>query len=705
MSFRISVDIGGTFTDLVVMDEHGGVETFKASTTPENYVEAVLDNLGRAARHHGMSLSEMLSQGGGRGASFIHGSTITTNALIEGKVARTGLICTRGFRDILTIREGGKKEPFNWRLLYPEPFIPRCLTLPVTERVNSEGGVETPLDDQEAAETVRRLKALGVEAIAVCLLWAIINPEHELRLGDIIRRECPELPYVLSHQVNPIIREYRRTISTAINASLIPIVGRYVSTFEGALEEKGFPGGMLMLTSSGGVMSTEEIVKKPIYTVDCGPSLAPAAGLWFGRTELGRENVITADMGGTSFDIACVTDGVIAVSREGWIKDDMLGINKVDSKSIGSGGGSIAWVDPGGMLQVGPQSAGARPGPACYGRGGDQPTVTDANLILGYLDPEYFLGGAMPLYRSSAERAVREKVAEPLGLSLEEAAFSIFTTVNVNMVSAIKDITVWQGIDPREYLLVSGGGAAGLHIMPVAGELGAREILIPKTASVISALGGALADVTAEFSLSRWAESNRFDYEGVNSGLAELEFQADRFLDQSGVPRDRRRLEFHVEARYLHQVWELSVPLAGKRIGGPADLEALIESFHETHEKILGIKEPGQAIECIFWRVKAVGLLKKPTIAAAGGQGKNLNEALKGRRPAYFRSWGGMTDTPIYDGGRLGAGIRVSAPAIIEEPNMTVVLFPGGEIRVTDLGSYHMVIEAERRVGLRLEAG
>ena len=520
-----------------------------------------------------------------------------------------------------------------------------------------------------------------------------MNPEHELKIGEIIAREAPDLPFVLSHQVNPIIREYRRTISTAINASLIPIVGRYVAGFEGVLKENGFPGGMLMLTSSGGVMSTGEIVQKPIYTVDCGPSLAPAAGLHFGRVELGRENIITADMGGTSFDITCVTGGEIAVSREARIKDDMLGINKVDSKSVGSGGGSIAWIDSGGMLHVGPRSAGARPGPACYGRGGDQPTVTDANLILGYLDPDYFLGGRMPILRRPAENAIRRKVAEPLGLSLEEAAFSIAAAVNMDLASAIKDITVWQGIDPREYLLVSGGGAAGLHIVPVARELGVKEILIPRTASVISALGGALADVTSEFSLSRWTESHRFDYDQVNQGLAELEARAIAFLEQSGIPGDRRRIEFYVEARYLHQVWELSVPLPGSRIKDQKDLDVLIERFHETHEKILGIKEPGQAIECIFWRAKAVGLLDKPRLTPTRANGAGFQAAAKEKRPAYFRELGGLTETPVYEGSLLGVGTLVTAPAVIEEPTMTIVVFPGSEVRVTGLGSYHIMVQ------------
>ena len=370
MSYRMSVDIGGTFTDLVVVDEEGQISVFKSSTTPEDYVAAVISNLRQASESFGIPLEGLMQECSSFvGGSLVHGSTIATNALIEKKVAKTGLICTRGFRDILTDREGGKAEPFNWDQDYPPAYVPRYLTLPVTERINAEGEIETPLLEEEVRQAVRQFEQWGVEVIAVSLIWSIVNPVHELRVGEICREEAPQIPCVLSHQVNPIIREYRRTSSTAINASLLPIVSQYVESFEKRLKEIGYPGGMLMLTSTGGVMSTEELVEKPIYSIDCGPSLAPTAGLWLGQSELGKANVITADMGGTSFDISCVTDGVIAVSRDVWVGDSILGISKVDIKSIGAGGGSIAWVDSGGLLHVGPESAGAAPGPACYGRG------------------------------------------------------------------------------------------------------------------------------------------------------------------------------------------------------------------------------------------------------------------------------------------------------------------------------------------------
>jgi len=693
MSYRMSVDIGGTFTDLVVVDAEGQIRVFKSSTTPEDYVAAVIRNLRQASESFGIPLEGLMQQCSSFiGGSLVHGSTIATNALIEKKAAKTGLICTRGFRDVLTDREGGKAEPFNWDLDYPPAYVPRYLTLPVTERIDAEGEIEKPLREEEVRQAVRQLEAWGVEVIAVCLIWSIVNPVHELRVGEICRDEAPHIPCVLSHQVNPIIREYRRTSSTAINASLLPIVGQYVQNFEKRLKEIGYPGGMLMLTSTGGVMSAEELALKPIYSIDCGPSLAPTAGLWLGRSELGRADVITADMGGTSFDISCVRDGVIAVSRDVWVGDSILGISKVDIKSIGAGGGSIAWVDSGGLLHVGPESAGAVPGPACYGRGGSRPTVTDANLVLGYIDPDFFLGGSMRLRPELAEAAIRRDVAEPLGLGLEQAAFSIWSTINVDMVSAIEDLTVWQGIDPREYLFVSGGGAAGLHVIPMIQELGASDILIPKAAGVISALGGVFADVTAEFSASRFTESDRFDFAAVEGDMAELEARALAFLEGAGVPPERRRVEFTVEARYRSQVWELPVPIRGSRIEDGEDLARLVEDFHQVHERTFGIQEPGRPIECVYWRARAIGLLPKPSIREVPAGGRDPAAALRGRRSAYFRELGGMAETPVFLGDALRAGNVALAPAIIEEPTTTVVVFPGSEVRVTELGSYHVRI-------------
>jgi N-methylhydantoinase A len=694
MSFRICIDIGGTFTDLTVIDESGGVNVFKSPTTPDDYIDGMINALELAREHYGIPTRKfMVECSSANGGYFAHASTISTNAIIKGTVSKTGLLCTKGFRDTLTIREGGKDEPYNLQLDYPEPYVPRYLSLPITERINSEGGVEVALDESEVRQALRQLKEWEVKAIAVSLLWSISNPVHELRISEIIKDEWPEVPHVLGHQLNPCIREYRRTSSAVINASLLPLFSKYVSNLNDRLKNVGYSGELLMLTSNGGVMSVEAFVKSPIYSIDSGPAMTPVAGKLLAARELGRDDVITVDMGGTSFDVSCVTKGDIPISREAIVASHMLGINKVDSRSIGAGGGSIGWVDSGGLLHVGPQSAEAVPGPACYGQGGQEATVTDANLALGYLNPDYFLGGAMKLNRRLAEQSILQKVCNPLNLELTEAAFSIWNTVNINMVGAIKDITVWQGIDPRGYLFVSGGGAAGVHIVPIMQELEAKTALVPKVAGSLSAFGGVFADLSFEFSASYCTKSTNFDYKKVNETLERLEKRADAGLQKAGIEPKDRRLEFYVEAHYPYQIWELSVPLRGKRVGSEKALSELVDDFHEVHERVYAIKEPAQPIECIYWRVRAIGVRPHPAMKDIPFAGEDASAALVGKRKAYFRDLGGMVDTPIYRGEKLLPGNKITAPAIIEEPTTTIIVFPNSEGTVTKLRNYILVLD------------
>ncbi len=692
MSYRLCIDIGGTFTDLVAADSRGNVSIFKSPTTPGNYTDAFIETLKMAAGHFSLPLKQFMGQCSTiEGGYFGHGSTVSTNAIIEGKAAKTGLICTKGFRDILVAREGGKENPYNWQMEYPEPYIPRYLTIGVGERINAEGGIEEKLNEDDVHAALRQLKEYNVRAIAVALLWSIANPVHELKIARIIEKEWPGVPCSLSHQVNPCIREYRRFSSTAIDASLKPLVSSYVTRLEKRLEAIGYQGQLSLLTSSGGVVSAEELVKKPIFSVDCGPALAPIAGRLIADSDLGIDNIITTDMGGTSFDVACITGGEIAVSRETLVGGYTLGINKVDSKSIGAGGGSIAWVDSGGLLHIGPRSAGAVPGPACYNKGGTEPTVTDANVVLGYLDPSYFLGGGMKLDKKLAAKAIGEKVAAPLQLSIEEAAYAMWGAVNASMSNVIQNITIWRGIDPREYLMVSGGGAGGLHISAIAEELGVKKVLIPRVAGALSAFGGAFADITSEFSLSKFTESGSFDFDGINSALASLEKQAEEFFEHMRVPKKQRRLQVYAEARYPFQVWELPVPLRSKSIGNQKQLDALVADFHKLHHKVFSVSASDQPVEFVYWRIKAIGRLLKtdfPAAKAAPGTAKS-----KCTRKAYFRELGGMVKTPLYKGEDLKPGNRIAAPAIIEEPTTTILIMPGSRASITKYGNYLIEIK------------
>ena len=571
---------------------------------------------------------------------------------------------------------------------YPEPYVPRRLTETVTERVNAEGGIETPLDEEEARRAVRRLaREHRVEGIAVCFLWSIENPAHELRVGEIIEEECPGLPYSLSHKVNPIIREYRRAISTAMDVSLIPLVKQYVHHLDGELKERGYAKTLYVITSSGSLLSADEVVKKPIYTVDSGPTMAPRAGLMYASMEgdaTGR--IITCDMGGTSFDVSIAADGKIGLSRDTHLGHEVLAIMKADVRTIGAGGGSIAWLDSGKLIHVGPSSAGANPGPACYMRGGEEPTVTDANVALGYLHADYFLGGQMRIDPVLSEKAIVEKIGKSLNLDVHEAAHAIWTTINHNMVAAIEDITIRQGVDPRECVLVSGGGAAGLHIVPIARELKMKRIIVPKLSGVLSAVGGLAADMTMDFHASHFTDSKSFDYDGANSRLAKLEEEANEFLVRTGVPAAKTEISFFVEARYAYQVWELTVPLRGNRLADKEALAQLCRDFDDAHERVFGVKEPGQTIEFVNWGGRAVAQVPKVVVKELPFGGEDPAYGLTSRRAAYFRELGGVVETPVYRGDKLLSGARIDGPAIVQEPTSTLVVFPGSRATVSKWG-------------------
>jgi N-methylhydantoinase A len=613
--------------------------------------------------------------------------------MLEGQVAKVGFICTKGFRDTLLFREGYKENPFDFQVDYPEPFVPRYLTLPVTERINSEGGIHTPLNEDEVRQAVKQFKEWDVEAIAVSLMWSVANPVHEQRIREIIKEEWPEVSYSISSEVNPIIREYRRAISTCVDAALKPLVTGYVDSLRKRLEEIGYKGALGMLNSSGGVMSADEIITRPIYSIDSGPALASVAGKEFGKRDLNIENVLTVDMGGTSFDVSVITEGEIAVSREVKVGEEILGISKVDIRSVGAGGGSIAWVDLGGLIHVGPQSAGAVPGPACYGMGGEEPTVTDANLILGYFDPDYFLGGRMKLDKGLAEKAV-DKIAKKLNLGLMEAAFTIYSTINANMYTAMENITIWQGIDPRGYLLVSGGGCAGAHIIPIADSLEVPRVLIPRVAGGLSAVGGTIADLVAEYSISRYTETIDFDYNSVKGVVDTLKKWATEFLDREGVPPERRTMELVVEARYPYQVWELPVPITDLALTTKGGVAELVKRFHDVHYRVFAIKEPTAYLECIFWRIRAIGkgLSEVKIVEQELAGEKPSSAALMGKRKAYFEKLRGTTETLIYLGSELRYGNKLLGPAIIEDETSTTVVPPDKKVSVTKYGSY--LIEA-----------
>ena len=513
---RFSTDTGGTFTDLVVEEDSGSLLVFKSPTTPDDPVRGILDAFAKAAQAMGIDRRTLL----GQGEFFVHATTRAINSILTGTTARTAFLTTEGHPDILLLREGGRQK-FNLVQEFPEPYVPRSLTFEVPERIGQQGQVIRPLDEDAVIAIADRLGEKGVEAIAVCLLWSIANPAHELRVGELLEAQLPGIPVTLSHRLNPCLREYRRASSAAIDASLKPIMTGYLESLEDRLREAGFAGRLLIMTSNGGVLDAAQVAKAPIHVIRSGPAMAPVAGRHYAGFEAGADTIVVADTGGTSYDVSLVRRGRIPWTRETWLGAEfashMTGFPSVDVRSIGAGGGSVAWIDDGGLLHVGPQSAGAVPGPACYGRGGTLPTVTDASIALGHIDPAFFLGGAMPLDVAAARLALDVHVGSRLRMTSHEAASAVIQVVTENMVQLIEEISLNQGVDPREAVLVGGGGAAGLNSVAIARRLGCGLVIIPDVGPVLSAVGALLSDLTTDFDAMMMTTSERFDTEGANA--------------------------------------------------------------------------------------------------------------------------------------------------------------------------------------------
>jgi N-methylhydantoinase A len=686
-TYRIAVDVGGTFTDVVARDDKGRLSIGKGSSSHDRIFGGIREGLDAVAASSHQNLESLL----GKTDLFVYSTTRATNAILERKTAKTAFLVTEGFQDTLVLREGGRFNAFDFSVPFPEPYVPRRLTFEIRERIDSEGTVRVELDEAHARTIVRGLREAGIEAVAVCFLWSIVNGAHEQAIGRLLEEELPGVPYTLSHELNPIVREYRRASSTAIDASLKPLMQAHLPELEQDLRDAGFTGELLAATSFGGVMHLRDLAARPINAVKSGPALAPVAAKHYAGVEGKGDNIIACDTGGTSFDVSLVRDGLIKFTRETWLGGrfvgHMTGMSSVDVRSIGAGGGSIAWMDPGGLLRVGPHSAGAYPGPACYGRGGENPTVTDAALVLGYLDPEYFLGGRMQLDPTAAARVVGA-LAEQFGQRTEQIANAILTIASEAMVQAIQEITINEGIDPRESLIVAGGGAAGLNIVPIARELGCPEVLVPRTAGALSACGAHFSDIVAEFSLSRLAYTDAFPYAEVNASLEQIRGSMEAFsggLREKGITRFESR--FFVEARYPYQVWELEVPLDRQSFEGAEDVAAMVSDFHDIHERVFAVKEPDAHLECLYWKGRLTGVLDKPEAADPDPVEARSAPPAAVHRPVYFESTGRVS-APIHRGDALKPGMVVHGPAVIAEPTTTVVVYPDSSATVLPGDNY-----------------
>jgi N-methylhydantoinase A len=687
MGYRIGIDTGGTFTDLVVVDAEGRSELFKTPSTPSEPPLAIRNGLALVAERLGKPEAALLAECD----MIIHGTTVALNALLQLTGARVGLFCTRGHEDSLEIRNGHKEDGHRYDFRYPAApmLVPRHLRVPVTERVLSDGRVRTPLDEDDVHRGIELFRRERIGAVGVSLMWSFLRPEHERRVGEILARELPDAHVTLSVDLLPQIREYTRTSTVAVNAYVGPKLGSYIRSIEAMLAELGYTKPIRYVQSNGGLTSGNVLARRAVTALNSGPAAGPSAGLHF-ASGLGHRDVLTLDMGGTSSDISLVREGKVDLVKDVDIGRYRLGVPLVNVISIGAGGGSIAWIDAQGLLHVGPQSAEAVPGPACYMRGGTEATVTDALVVLGYLNQRALLGGRMAIDARAAAGAVDDRVAAPLGLSLERAALGIFEVVNANMIGGIRSVSVERGYDPRDFRLVAGGGATAAHAGRLAAELGVGEVLIPKVASGLCAFGEAVADVKHTYLASYTAPLPALDPKRLNDLFVELERRGREDLRAEGFSEEEISVHRSVDMKYVDQVHECSVELPVFEITAER-LPQIEDAFHRRHERLYTYCERDNTPELINVEVNVYG--RSPTIDVPGGDGVVYDQpAAASERRCYFEEHGEYRPTPVIDGGRLAAGAVVRGPAIVEEETTTIVVFPGSTLRLSRADLYVMTL-------------
>jgi len=691
MKYKLGIDVGGTFTDFLLVDEHGDHYIFKSLSSPKSPSIGVAKGLSDIAGFTNMSLEDFLN----KVEIIVHGTTITTNAVLTRSGAKTAFITTAGFRDILNMRRGLRDRQYDSRYNPPEPFVKRRDCYTVEERIDCEGNVLKPLNEEMAKSVIDAIKQNDYEAIGVSTLFSFMNPENERRLGEMLHEAFPDKYISLSSEILPQLRVYERNSTVALNAYVGPILSRYLERVEKNLFEGTFEGTLLIMQSNGGVMSPEMGARFAVNTLLSGPAGGPVNGLFVGEIH-GLDNLITVDMGGTSFDVCLINNRQPAVTTEGEIGGYRVALPMLYIETIGAGGGSIASVDAAGMLQVGPQSAGADPGPACYGKGGKEPTVTDVDLILGYLDPDYFHGGAMKLDKVAAASAIQEKVAEKLGMSVNEAAAGIYRMININMALGVNLVSVAKGHNPRDFALVVAGGAGPIHAAMIARDQDIPLIIVPRGSSVFCASGMLMSDLKHDYVHTYTVEIDKLDRDRANGICEELLDEAKSALKKEGILEERIEAVFTVDIRYLGQFNEVNIRLPMSQAGEvrDEDIKYLIELFHRTHDTLYGYSMPGAELELINIRLQAVGETEKPRFKPTPRQDQDASKALKNNRQVFFEE--DFINTPVYDGLVLRHGNMVFGPAIVEEPTTTIVVPPDFDLICDSYDNYIMYRKEQR---------
>lgn len=689
--YRLGIDIGGTFTDATLINEGTGeIRVGKVPSTPEDPSIGFMKATDRMLREASVSPEEV--------EYVVHGTTVATNAIIEKKVAPTGFITTDGFRDLLEIQRQIRPTLYDLHFEKPRPLVPRYLCFGIPERLDAQGRVLTPLDENALAEAVEQLKRENVAAVAVCFLHSYVNPTHEKRAGEILREIFPDAIVSLSSDVAPEFREYFRASTTVINACIRPIVARYLRRIEDRLREKGTAAALLVMQSSGGVFTFASASEKPVFMVESGPAAGVIAATYFG-TALGHPDVISFDMGGTTAKAGLIQNGTPRVTKEyevGTAAQSGVGASRgagypirtpvLDLVEIGAGGGSIAWVDSGGILRVGPRSAGADPGPVCYGKGGTEPTITDANLVLGRLNPSYFLGGEIGLEVEAARKAIFERCAKPLGMGVVETAHGIVEIANTAMTNALRLVSVQRGYDPRDFVLVAFGGAGPVHANRLTIEVQIPKTVIPMSPGTTSAMGLLVTDLKHDYSRTLIQRVDKVDAKMVAKTYRELEVDGRESLEREGLNSEEITFLYQVDMRYVGQSYELTISLPDGRLGA-AETEGALSRFHREHHRAYGYSAPGEPVEFVNLRLSAIGKINKPQLREIGADDSSLSVAQKAIRSVYFTECGGYVECPIYDRYRLSAGVVLEGPAIVEEIDATTVIHPDYQAAVDRFGN------------------
>lgn len=693
MTCRIGIDVGGTFTDFLLAFDDGGSRIYKVLTTPDDPSEGLIKGLAEMAEDLGLSLFQFLQEV----ETIVHGTTVTTNAVLTYNGAKTALLTTKGLRDALEMRRGIREEQYNNRYPNVNPLVPRYLRLPVEERLDHRGDVVIDMDPGSVEEAVDFLISENVESVAICFMNSFANNKHEELAAQLARKKMPEVYLTVSSSLLPSVRFYDRVSTTVLNSYVGPVLRRYLHSLVSRLKEAGFAGTLLIMQSNGGVVDPEIAAERAAVTLLSGPAGGPVAGITYTAIH-GFDHCITVDMGGTSFDSALIKNRTTLVTSEGEINRLRLALPMLDINTIGAGGGSIGWIDEGGLLRMGPRSAGAKPGPACYGMGGELPTCTDADTVLGYLDPDFFAGGKMRLDYQKAAEAINKHIAVRLNLDLVEAAAGMHNLINVNMAAGVREVTVKRGEDPRDYPLVVAGGAGPNHACMIALELEIPVIIIPRESSIFCAAGMLMSDLKHDFVRTYPVCLGDLDPERFRALFGQMEAQGRDLLRGERIPGDRVEYGYSLDMRYVKQYHEVNIQVPAGDVYN-LSFDDIMRKFHQKHNYLYGysLEDEGTPVELINMRLTCTGRTEKPRFLKEEYCGPDASGAFKRHRQVYLPGRRAFSEVQVFDGGRLRYGNRIEGPAIVEQVNTSTFITPEYSCIVDGYGSFALFLKEREK--------